>query len=182
MITFPHEVQLFWHKKASGASLLFFANRYLTLFFFIFTIATGGPMSDSVSLYVLHYASKTDRMHSLDVRIHNLARSKSGLIPIHCSCNRVVKFGETVSDLQYLPWACELYVFHDGSSYLANMASLEPVFSALRVFALSRQNYTLSIVVFSLSIVPLWINLVSYQLSRTGCCIHVEAHISPVIS
>ena len=49
-ITFPYEVRLFWRRKATGATLLFFANRYLTLFYYIFLISTNVSMSDAVSL------------------------------------------------------------------------------------------------------------------------------------
>ena len=52
LITFPLEVQLFWRGNRTGACLLFFANRYLTLFNFIFSIATSVQMSDSVRLHV----------------------------------------------------------------------------------------------------------------------------------
>ena len=51
-VTFAYEVQLFWRRKATGASLLFLANRYLTLFIYIFDIATAGSMSDAVSFFV----------------------------------------------------------------------------------------------------------------------------------
>ena len=49
-ITFPYEVRLFWQKKATGATVLFFANRYLTLFYYIFVLSTNVSMSDAVSL------------------------------------------------------------------------------------------------------------------------------------
>ena len=49
-VTVTYEVRLFWRKKVTGATLLFFANRYLTLFFYIFDITTSVSMSDAVSL------------------------------------------------------------------------------------------------------------------------------------
>ena len=52
MITLPHEIRLFWKGKRSGSSILFFVNRYLTLFVYIFNLATMGSMSDSVSFGV----------------------------------------------------------------------------------------------------------------------------------
>ena len=48
-ITFPYEVRLFWRGKATGATLLFFANRYLTLFISTFNLATIVSMSNAVS-------------------------------------------------------------------------------------------------------------------------------------
>ena len=50
VVTVTYEVRLFWRKKATGASLLFFANRYLALFYYIFEITTNVSMSDAVSL------------------------------------------------------------------------------------------------------------------------------------
>ena len=50
VVTVTYEVRLFWRRKATGASLLFFANRYLTLFLYIFEITTNVSMSDAVSL------------------------------------------------------------------------------------------------------------------------------------
>ena len=63
-ITFPYELQLFWGRKVTGAMLLFFANRYLALFFWIFDSSVVGPVSSSVSPCTLsNYADDTDTMH-----------------------------------------------------------------------------------------------------------------------
>ena len=69
-VTFPYEVQLFWRKKATGASLLFFANRYFTMFYHIFDISTNVTMSDAVSLRDLtHHLIDTDSLHLKDVGV-----------------------------------------------------------------------------------------------------------------
>ena len=53
LITFDTEVTLYWKKQFSGASVLFFANRYLTLMWAIATAAspfyTSPKVSDKVS-------------------------------------------------------------------------------------------------------------------------------------
>ena len=37
-ITFDQEVELFWHGKMTGATVLFLANRYLTLAYFVYSM------------------------------------------------------------------------------------------------------------------------------------------------
>ena len=71
-ITFPYEVQLFWRRKATGATYLFFANRYLSLFYSIFMIATSGRMSNSVGLCApTYHTNTTDTVCLKDVRTHS---------------------------------------------------------------------------------------------------------------
>ena len=50
VVTVTYEVRLFWRKQTTSATLLFFANRYLALFTYIFDISTNVSMSDAVSL------------------------------------------------------------------------------------------------------------------------------------
>ena len=71
IVTFPYEVRLFRRRKATGATFLVIANRYLTLFYSVFQIATAGPMSDAVSLFAtpLHSADDTNTACFEDVRI-----------------------------------------------------------------------------------------------------------------
>ena len=109
-ITFPYEVRLFWRRKATGASLLFFANRYLTLFIYIFDMMTNVSMSDAVSFRDLsHHLIDTDSLHLKDVGVPFSIPEKSEPIFVRYSCNRVVWFIQMPSTLQYLPWARELY-------------------------------------------------------------------------
>ena len=71
IVTFPYEVRLFWRRKATGATLLFFAIRYLTLFIWIFDAATIGSMSNAVSPYShSHQLNDINDMYSKDVCIH----------------------------------------------------------------------------------------------------------------
>ena len=69
-ITFPDEVRLFWRRKATGATLLFFANRYLAQFIYIFDISTNVSMSNAVSFRDLsHHLIDTDSLHLKDVGV-----------------------------------------------------------------------------------------------------------------
>ncbi|KAI0701126.1 hypothetical protein C8T65DRAFT_697124 [Cerioporus squamosus] len=99
-ITIGREVDLFWGKRLTAASVLFFLNRYITIVFLLSDML--GSIYPPESLYWIH---------------------------------------GTVSAklLLYFPWAA---------------------FSALRVFALTGGQRTLSVIVFLLSIVPLVINFV----------------------
>ncbi|KAI0760278.1 hypothetical protein C8Q74DRAFT_1208713, partial [Fomes fomentarius] len=47
VITFGQEVELFWTMKLTGASVLFFANRYITLTFNIMGLAALAPFSSN---------------------------------------------------------------------------------------------------------------------------------------
>ncbi|KAI0675498.1 hypothetical protein C8Q78DRAFT_963789 [Trametes maxima] len=109
LITFDHEVDLFWRPRFTGASVLFLLNRYLPLITIILELCQMLRMSDRVS---------------------------TG------HCNAFVILTGVVSVLQYVPWAA---------------------FSALRVFALSGHHWALSVLVLSLSSVPIIINYVRYR-------------------
>lgn len=53
LVTFDHEVNLFWSGKMTGARILFFANRYLSLCWMVFGLITSAPFSDKASYYAL---------------------------------------------------------------------------------------------------------------------------------
>ncbi|KAI1791856.1 hypothetical protein LXA43DRAFT_1094197 [Ganoderma leucocontextum] len=53
VITFHREVNLFWTHKYTGASVLFFANRYVTLVWNIMGLAQLGNISDQRCLFLL---------------------------------------------------------------------------------------------------------------------------------
>lgn len=48
LITFDQEVEMFWVRKMTGASVLFLSNRYLLLLGYILVMCEYIPMSDSV--------------------------------------------------------------------------------------------------------------------------------------
>lgn len=50
LVTFDREVELFWKRKFTGASVLFLLNRYLPLLTVILDLSQSTPMSDRVSL------------------------------------------------------------------------------------------------------------------------------------
>ena len=73
------------------------------------------------------------------------------------SCGDLVKAGSTVDYLQAIPV---------GGKHIVQMLCVgsthrDAVFSGLRVFALSKGNWVLSILVFVLSVVPFGTNMVS---------------------
>ncbi|KAI0701122.1 hypothetical protein C8T65DRAFT_697122 [Cerioporus squamosus] len=110
IITFGLEVDLFWKRKLTGASVLFFLTRYLALLTIFFGMLEYVPTTDS-------------------------------------SCAMVIRWQAGVEYTQYLPWA---------------------VFSGLRAFALSGQNWPLSGLVLLLSLVPFGINFGQYAFGLTG--------------
>ena len=44
IITFGTEVQLFWGRKVTGASMLFFVNRYMRLLYVLFCVTSYLPI------------------------------------------------------------------------------------------------------------------------------------------
>ena len=48
VITFGREVEMFWRSKFTGASVLFFANRYVSLLFNTMGLVTLGRFTDEV--------------------------------------------------------------------------------------------------------------------------------------
>ncbi|KAI0794534.1 hypothetical protein C8Q74DRAFT_1194725 [Fomes fomentarius] len=53
LVTFDHEVNLFWSGKMTGARILFFANRYLSLCWMVLSLITLAPFSDKASYEAL---------------------------------------------------------------------------------------------------------------------------------
>lgn len=48
LLTFPQEVQLFWKRKMTGASVIFLLTRYITLLALIFELVDYAPIAPSV--------------------------------------------------------------------------------------------------------------------------------------
>ncbi|RDX43900.1 hypothetical protein OH76DRAFT_1421720 [Lentinus brumalis] len=113
-ITIGREVELFWGKRLTAASVLYFLNRYITMIFLLSDMF--GSIYPPESLY---------------------------------RCTQWVHATVSAKLLLYFPWA----------------VNPSPAFSALRVFALTGGQRTLSVLVFLLSIVPLVINFVDYHWS-----------------
>ena len=50
LITFDQEVNLFWKRKITGATILFFFNRYIVLLLYVMNISGSGSLSKSVQV------------------------------------------------------------------------------------------------------------------------------------
>ncbi|KAI0794569.1 hypothetical protein C8Q74DRAFT_1194805 [Fomes fomentarius] len=54
LVTFDHEINLFWSGRMTGARILFFANRYISLFWNVLgLIGIVTPFSDKASCQAL---------------------------------------------------------------------------------------------------------------------------------
>lgn len=53
VITFGREVKLFWTRRFSGASFLFFANRYISLTFNVLSLVQFGNFNDQVCTHIV---------------------------------------------------------------------------------------------------------------------------------
>ena len=50
LITFDQEVNFFWKRKITGATILFFFNRYIVLLLYVMNISGSGSLSKSVEV------------------------------------------------------------------------------------------------------------------------------------
>ena len=50
-LTIDGEMEYFWNRQVTGATILFFVNRYISLASFILTFVDYKPMSDKVRDY-----------------------------------------------------------------------------------------------------------------------------------
>ena len=59
ILTFPHEVKLFWGKKLTGAVALFFTNRYTTIIYtmYLMLINLVPTISGTAQVGLLHLSS-----------------------------------------------------------------------------------------------------------------------------
>lgn len=60
LATFPAEVRYFWRRRITGASLLFFANRYLVLVYSAALLRGAGPFTKHVSILLSGLRSNAD--------------------------------------------------------------------------------------------------------------------------
>ena len=56
LVTFNTEVQLFWAGGVTGASVLFFANRYMLLVYALLTLFQLSPIIQTVSVSLSKFA------------------------------------------------------------------------------------------------------------------------------
>ncbi|KAH9944974.1 uncharacterized protein BXZ73DRAFT_38142 [Epithele typhae] len=89
-ITFGREVDLFWTKRFSGATVLFIANKYISLINHLFDLSLFLPIrvSDRVNVRV-DTCQVASTLHSLSI----------------FSCDLHAKLFSSVDYLQYVPWA-----------------------------------------------------------------------------
>ncbi|KAI0738593.1 hypothetical protein C8Q80DRAFT_1358063, partial [Daedaleopsis nitida] len=128
LILFGREVEVYWKRRITGASILFFLSKYLSFSKMILTWALYLPIFTDIRLVVLLFKI-------------NL-RSISGA---H-SCETTQRVYVAIQMAQYLPWA---------------------VFSALRVYALSRSQIWTTLIL-ALSLAPVGVNMSTYILNTIG--------------
>ncbi|PIL26520.1 hypothetical protein GSI_12278 [Ganoderma sinense ZZ0214-1] len=147
-ITFPREVELFWGRRFTGASLLFLLNRYLSLAHVIIEVCNFARMSDKVSYIIssrqlrrkLIVAGRDRGEESQAVRLRGLrwnllerpVDAKSTYTSPRLSASSRTSFGLVI-------------------------------FSSMRAYALSRRRWSISAMILALSLVPTGINYSEYR-------------------
>ena len=56
LVTFSTEVQLFWAGGVTGASVLFFVNRYMQLVYTLFFLLQFSPIIHTMSVSLIEFA------------------------------------------------------------------------------------------------------------------------------
>lgn len=141
--TFPAEVDLFWKRRWTGATFLFFVNRYVML---VFTIM------DNFNFWIKTAAVRPclDR----GKRVHELLMR--GLTQ---SCGAYIRTLEVMEVLPYMvPWAGEFSCCSDPV-VLADVLPTWTGFSALRAYAVS-SNAFIACLIYLLSFTPAGTNIV----------------------
>ncbi|RDX44273.1 hypothetical protein OH76DRAFT_1487225 [Lentinus brumalis] len=130
LITFGQEVNLFWKRRFTGATLLFFVNRYVVLLLYTMNISGSASLSASekgYGLYVNHHR-RILKMYTLPLA----ARSFSGLRAFALS--RSWLLGTFVFLLSVVPFAVNLVPYHYGSQ-----AAIVPPFGCIAIDSISPQ-------------------------------------------
>ncbi|KAI0730592.1 hypothetical protein C8Q76DRAFT_792748 [Earliella scabrosa] len=123
LFTFHQEVELYWRRKFTGASGLFFVNRYLLISLTIIQIYGFFPMSDKRQVN-----SGVRRIPAQDADPRG-------------SCTIYAPFANVVNYLQYIPWA----VFAAMRGY----ALTRSLIVALVLFLLSSVTLVLNFITFA---------------------------------
>ena len=148
-------MELFWRRKITGPSVLFFINRYLVLVYNI----TRALNLLQFTLLVSCISCFINNADSDSIGVHNfVCMVYLSLIHSPTSCAWWAKATRVAEILCYVPWGSKpAYCLRVPETYRGPL----PAFSALRVFALTNRNWSIALIVFVLSIVPCGINFVS---------------------
>ncbi len=155
LITVGAEVELFWTRKITGATVLFLTNRYLVLFYNLSLLRDLWPFTLSVSFLFVALPAQLTRTLAIEVHIpfdpvflllkHSLSAALNG-------------------QTGHEPWRFYATFLGAVSVYFLPATGLQltafPAFSALRVFALTDRNWLVALIVFLLSMAPVGINFV----------------------
>ena len=69
LVTFSTEVQLFWAGEVTGASVLFFVNRYMLLVYALLTLSQLSPTIHTVSVSLIKFARFDHNSWNLQVYV-----------------------------------------------------------------------------------------------------------------
>ena len=163
ILTLGQELQLFWKRKLTGATVLFLINRYLFLFYIIISMCSYFRMSDRAStprfstahlalISLCFYNRRTYAFYPLE------KRRLTFVAFIRCSGSFYLENVLTLA--VYLPQSgkhmLQVFVLDENK----DLQHSPPAFSALRVFALSQGNWFLLVLTLVLGLFPLVTGLV----------------------
>lgn len=167
MITLDQEIELFWRRKKSGATVLFLLARYLTLLsYVILGGATFARVSDEVGgKPPFYHGEHTDNAFCFrrgtaraSANLHAVFKSVFRPLAAHC-------FKRFSTQLKYYYTSCGPVCYQARCLHGHPVRSRAEIhftaFSGLRTLALSEFNWLLAAAVFVLASGPFAVNAVS---------------------
>lgn len=146
----PREVELFWKRTMTSASVLFLANRYLSILSQAIQNAAMGSMSDKVRRSVMHSASYSPLTYVFsDVREKSVCHALCIPTPSYYSCANLTNAIQAIFLLPYFPSAGQCsrngmlngtdsdMVYLQYSPAYGHMHYVEGVFVCLSVYSSS---------------------------------------------
>ena len=164
LITLGPEVRLFWRREITGASILFFVNRYVVLFYNLFILAGYSSFNNTRSVSTVSAFASRFVSHRIHRRMPSVRVDVGTLLT---SGHWMLDADDTWMHSKYFLFCAtflgRVIAFY-GAVFSGNFIelTLSQGFSALRVFALTGRNWFIGPTVFILSLGPVAINFVRY--------------------
>lgn len=106
LVTLGTEIRLFWRRKITGASILFFVNRYMMLLHNLLSLRLYSPFTGN-SVSMIAFASPPSRLTEFTgvCLLRNDLGASSSLTPCSDSrCSQYIFTHKTFALLDYIPW------------------------------------------------------------------------------
>ena len=161
LITLDRELVCFWTEtKWSGAALIFFANKWISMAIFVMALVQLLPMiPNQVRVLYLRCHSQAEKVPEVRSPLFAGGPSRASLTHTSlCSCSAFQVVMLVLIAMQSVSWAGELTYLSQPVFDCPDVS--RPVFSGLRAFVLSKSKL-FAVLVLTLSLTPVGVNTVS---------------------